>query len=83
MKKENMSWKPLNEVIPEEDWNQKINDIKKYDISILTMGSDWENDERFENLKQYCEVHFTKRPYTWSSTQFRRQIDEYTKETEN
>lgn len=72
--------KYVDEVIPEDDWNQKVEDIKKYDISILTMGSDWENDERFENLKQYCEVRFTKRPYTWSSTQFRRQIDEYTKD---
>ncbi len=72
--------KYVDEVIPEKNWNQKPNDIKKYDISILAMGSDWENDERFEKLKQYCEVRFTKRPFIWSSTKFRKKVDEYVKE---
>lgn len=74
------SIKYVDEVIPEENWEQKPGDIKKYDISVLSMGSDWENDERFEYLKEYCEVKFTKRPFTWSSTQFRNKVDEYTKE---
>ena len=69
-------------VIPEENWEQKINDIKKYKIDILTMGSDWEGSDRFEYLKEYCDVRFTKRPFTWSSTDFRKKVDSYVKEIE-
>ena len=72
----------VDEVIPEENWEQKVGDIKKYGIDILTMGSDWQGDEKFENLKQYCEVEYTKRPYTWSSTKFRENINTYVKSIE-
>ena len=46
------------------------------------MGSDWEGNPKFEYLKDYCEVRFTKRPFTWSSTAFRKKVDEYAKEME-
>ena len=71
------SIKYVDEVIPEKDWNQKESDIKKYNIDILTMGSDWQGDDRFEKLKKCCEVRYTKRPFTWSSTAFRKKVDEY------
>ncbi len=70
--------KYVDEVIPEKEWDQKPDDIKKYGVDLLVMGSDWEGDERFESLRKYCEVAYTKRPYTWSSTEFRKHIDEYT-----
>ena len=73
------SIKYVDKVIPEKNWNQKISDIKKYKASIIAMGSDWEGDERFEKLKEYCEVKFTKRPFIWSSTKFRKKIDDYVK----
>lgn len=73
----------VDEVIPEKEWKQKINDIKKYKIDILTMGSDWEGDNRFENLKEYCEVRYTRRPYIWSSTEFRKTVDNYVKNIED
>lgn len=72
----------VDEVIPEEKWEQKIGDIKKYNIDILTMGSDWEGDNKFEELKQYCEVKYTKRPFTWSSTEFRKNVDKYVSKIE-
>ena len=71
------SIKYVDEVIPEKDWNQKESDIKKYNIDILTMGSDWQGDDRFEKLKKFFEVRYTKRPFTWSSTAFRKKVDEY------
>ena len=74
------SIKYVDEVIPETDWNQKPGDIKKYDISVVAMGSDWENDERFEKLREYCDVVYTKRPFIWSSTKFREKVDKYVKE---
>ena len=72
----------VDEVIPEIDWDQKPEDIKKYNIDILTMGSDWEGNPKFEYLKEYCDVRFTKRPFTWSSTEFRNSVDKYVKEIE-
>lgn len=77
------SIKYVDEVIPEEHWDQKPEDIKKYGISILTMGSDWEGDPKFEYLKEYCDVRFTKRPYTWSSTEFRKTVDKYVKDLDS
>lgn len=75
--------KYVDEVIPEEEWEQKVDDIKKYNINILTMGSDWEGDNRFEKLKEYCEVRYTKRPYIWSSTEFRKTVDNYVNDIED
>lgn len=77
------SIKYVDEVIPEENWDQKPNDIKKYNIDILTMGSDWEGSDKFEYLKKLCDVRFTKRPFTWSSTDFRKKVDVYVNDLEN
>ena len=73
----------VDEVIPETNWDQKPDDVKKYNIDILTMGSDWEGNPKFEYLKDYCDVRFTKRPYTWSSTEFRKSVDKYVENIEN
>lgn len=75
--------KYVDEVIPEIDWNQKIDDIKKYNIDILTMGSDWEGSPKFEELKDYVEIKYTTRPFIWSSTDFRDSVDKYVKDIEN
>ena len=36
-------------VIPEKSWEQKINDIKKYNIDTFVIGADWKG--KFDNLK--------------------------------
>src|SRR5699024_2245844 len=48
-------------VIPEENWNQKINDVKEYHVDMVVMGSDWKGNEKFEILKPYCEVVYLER----------------------
>lgn len=74
------SIKYVDEVIPEEHWDQKPGDIEKYGIDIVAMGSDWEGDERFEKLRQYCDVQYTYRSGKYSSTDFRKHVDNYAKE---
>jgi len=59
-------------VIPEESWEQKINDIKKYNIDIFVMGSDWEGE--FDFLKEYCEVVYLPRTENISSTLIKGQF---------
>jgi glycerol-3-phosphate cytidylyltransferase len=45
------SIKYVDLVIEETSWNQKENDIKKYNIDIVTMGDDWTGKFDFLNCK--------------------------------
>lgn len=54
-------------VIPENDWEQKISDVQKYQADIFVMGDDWEG--KFDFLKDYCEVIYLPRTPDVSSTQ--------------
>ena len=49
-------------VIPEENWEQKINDVQKYYIDAVVMGSDWKGSEKFEVLDG-SEIDFSKAVY--------------------
>ncbi len=60
-----------DEVIIEETFGQKINDIKKYHIDIFTVGSDWTGT--FDYLKDYCQVVYLERTKNISSTMLREQ----------
>ena len=61
-------------VIPEENWEQKIDDVKKYDIDIVVMGSDWAGSDRFDYLKDYCEVVYLPRTEGVSTTQIKKEL---------
>jgi glycerol-3-phosphate cytidylyltransferase len=65
-------------VIPETCWEQKIEDIKKYEIDIFAMGNDW--DGKFDFLKEYCEVIYLPRTEDISSTEIKKQMDAFLKE---
>ena len=54
-------------VVPENTWEQKIDDVKKYDIDVFVMGNDWEG--KFDFLKDYCEVVYLPRTEGILSTQ--------------
>ena len=43
-----------DQIIIEEYQGQKIDDIKKYEVDIFAIGSDWEG--HFDYLKEYCKV---------------------------
>ena len=60
--------KYVDMIIPEKDWNQKEDDIKKYNVDVVVMGSDWQGDERFEKLKSLCEVIYLPRTDNVCST---------------
>ena len=61
-------------VIPEENWEQKIDDVKKYDIDIVVMGSDWAGSDRFDYLKEYCEVVYLPRTEGVSTTKIQEEL---------
>jgi len=55
-------------VIPENSWEQKLDDVRKYDIDIVAMGDDWANSDRFDYLKEYCDLVFLPRTEGISTT---------------
>ncbi len=58
-----------DEIIVEEYEGQKIDDIKRYDVDIFTVGSDWKG--KFDYLKAYCKVVYLDRTTGVSSTEIR------------
>lgn len=58
-----------DEIIIEEYQGQKLNDIIKYNIDILALGSDWRG--KFDYLNKYCEVRYLQRTKNISSTMLR------------
>jgi glycerol-3-phosphate cytidylyltransferase len=64
--------KCVDEVIPEKNWDQKIDDIKKNDIDIFVIGEDWKG--KFDFLKEFCEVVYLTRTDNISTTQIKEEI---------
>lgn len=62
-----------DEIIIEEYQGQKVNDIIKYQVDTLIVGSDWRG--KFDYLKNYCEVIYLERTKNISSTQIRENND--------
>ena len=58
-----------DEIIVEEYEGQKIDDIKRYDVDIFTVGSDWIG--KFDYLNEYCKVVYLDRTEGVSSTEIR------------
>ncbi|MDR0292074.1 MAG: glycerol-3-phosphate cytidylyltransferase [Elusimicrobium sp.] len=62
----------VDKVIPEEFWEQKISDVKKYNADVFVMGHDW--DGKFDFLKKYCKVVYLPRTPYISTTQIKTKI---------
>ena len=61
-------------VIPEETWEQKINDVKEYKVDITVMGGDWAGSDRFEYLKEYCDLVYLDRTEGISTTKIKKDL---------
>lgn len=62
-------------VIPEESWDQKVDDVLTYKVDTVVMGSDWKGSDRFEYLKDYCEVVYLDRTEGVSTTQIKKELN--------
>jgi len=65
--------KYVDKVIPEKNWEQKIKDIKKYDVDVFAIGDDWKG--KFDFLEEFCEVVYLKRTKGISSTSLKQQLN--------
>lgn len=62
----------VDEVILEETWDQKVNDVQKYQVDVFVMGDDWEG--KFDFLKDYCEVVYLPRTEGVSTTKIKTDL---------
>lgn len=61
-------------VIPENSWEQKIHDVQEYHIDTVVMGGDWKGSDKFDYLKDYCELVFLDRTPGISTSQIKEDL---------
>lgn len=59
-------------VITEENWDQKREDITKYQIDCFVIGNDWVGE--FDELSEVCEVIYLERTPEISTTKIKSDI---------
>ena len=62
-------------VIPEENWEQKVSDVKEYHVDTFVIGDDWVG--KFDFLKDSCEVVYLPRTPEISTTQIKEDLGEF------
>lgn len=62
-------------VIEENSWEQKSNDVKIYNVDVVVMGSDWKNSEKFEYLREICDVVYLDRTEGVSTSKIKRDLN--------
>lgn len=56
-------------IIPEDNWEQKTEDVIKNNVDLFVMGDDWKG--KFDFLKEFCEVHYFERTRGISTTKLK------------
>ena len=69
--------KYVDMVIPENNWEQKMEDVQKYKVDIFAMGNDWSG--KFDFLEEYCEVMYLSRTDGISSTDLKEKLNKISK----
>ncbi|MBR2806421.1 MAG: glycerol-3-phosphate cytidylyltransferase [Oscillospiraceae bacterium] len=70
-----LSIRYVDDIIPEESWEQKRTDIDKYDLDVIVMGDDWKGN--FDDLKDLgVDVVYVPRTPGISSGKIRGFLDE-------
>lgn len=64
--------KYVDEVIPEESWEQKVRDVVDNDVDVFVMGDDWKG--KFDFLEEHCEVVYLPRTEGISTTQIKEEL---------
>lgn len=62
----------VDDVFPEESWDQKAADIHRHGAALLVMGSDWTG--HFDALSCHCEVRYLPRTEDISSSSIKARI---------
>jgi glycerol-3-phosphate cytidylyltransferase len=64
----------VDKIIPEDNWEQKMDDVIANEISVFVIGDDWEG--KFDFLMPHCEVVYLPRTSGISTTYIKYLISE-------
>jgi glycerol-3-phosphate cytidylyltransferase len=64
--------KYVDEVIAENDWRQKRNDIIRLNADIFAIGDDWRG--KFDDLSDICNVFYLERTQQISTTEIKNNL---------
>ncbi|MCB0326850.1 MAG: glycerol-3-phosphate cytidylyltransferase [Bdellovibrionales bacterium] len=64
--------KYVDEIIVEDSWEQKRQDIINHSVDLFVIGNDWTG--KFDQLRDLCEVHYLERTPDISSTAIKNKI---------
>ncbi|WP_088052308.1 glycerol-3-phosphate cytidylyltransferase [Virgibacillus dakarensis] len=64
----------VDKVIPENTWEQKVDDVLKYHIDVFVMGDDWKG--KFDFLNDYCQVVYLPRTVGISTTKIKNDFNQ-------
>jgi len=70
-------------VIPEESWEQKVNDVKLYQVNTFVMGDDWRGQFDFIQEETDAEVVYLARTPEISTTQIKKDLNKKSLVTEH
>jgi glycerol-3-phosphate cytidylyltransferase len=59
-------------VIPESSWEQKVDDVKRHQVTTFVIGDDWAG--KFDFLAEFCEVRYLPRTAEISSTAIKQTL---------
>ncbi|MCP2033603.1 glycerol-3-phosphate cytidylyltransferase [Planomicrobium sp. HSC-17F08] len=59
-------------VIEEGNWEQKVEDVQKYNVDYFVMGNDWEG--KFDFLQEFCNVIYLERTKDISTTKIKKEL---------
>ncbi|WP_137700510.1 adenylyltransferase/cytidyltransferase family protein [Marimonas lutisalis] len=62
----------VTHVFPEECWEQKRDDVQRFDIDVFGMGSDWKGE--FDFLGDLCKVVYLPRTRNVSTTEIKDMV---------
>ncbi|MDZ5711294.1 glycerol-3-phosphate cytidylyltransferase [Jeotgalibacillus haloalkalitolerans] len=62
----------VDKVIPEDNWEQKVNDVIENKVDIFVMGDDWKGE--FDFLAEYCDVVYLDRTTGISTTKIKKDL---------
>lgn len=68
----------VDEVFPENSWDQKPHDVSRFGAHIFGMGSDWRG--KFDELSDKCEVVYLERTEDVSTTDIKKALSNINEE---
>lgn len=63
----------VDDVFPENTWEQKADDIRRYGAQVFVMGEDWAG--KFDFLRSCCEVIYLPRTPSISTTEIKSSLE--------